>query len=138
MDNPLVIQLIELGTEPIYAQRIYQFLYPNDIDEALDYLSKINGIIQHNFVNDRNLKNRNCYLCGEEPEIQLGWKKNSILKRSINLNEEKNLKKSKKTIMCDICGEDFIPNNHNTVAKCKHSYCSDCWYDFISVNIKEK
>ena len=21
--------------------------------------------------------------------------------------------------------------------KCKHSYCNDCWYDFISVNIKE-
>jgi hypothetical protein len=28
MDNPLVIQLIELGTETIYAQRIYHFLHP--------------------------------------------------------------------------------------------------------------
>ena len=62
MDNPLVVQLIDFGVESLYAQRIYQFLHPNDIDEALDYLSRINGIIQHNFVQDRNINNRNCNL----------------------------------------------------------------------------
>jgi len=135
MDNPLVIQLIELGTESKYAQRIYQFLHPNDIDEALDYLSSINGIIQHDFIHDRNINNKNCYLCGEEPGKHLGWKEKS--RRSTFLDDEKNLKKSEKTILCDICQEDFVPNENNTVAKCKHSYCNDCWYDFISVNIKE-
>ena len=137
MDNPLVIQLIELGTEPAYAQRIYQFLHPRDFDEALDYLLKINGIIQHNFVIDRNFNNKNCYLCGEEPEIHLNWKKNSILKRSIYNFDGEQLKTSEKKIMCDICGEDFIPDKNNTVDKCKHSYCNSCWYDFISINIKE-
>jgi len=135
MDNPLVIQLIELGTETIYAQRIYQFLHPNDINEALDYLSSTNGIIHHDFVHDRNIDNKNCYLCGKEPEKHLGWKEKS--RRSAILDDKKDLKKSERTIMCDICEEDFIPNENNTVAKCKHSYCNDCWYDFISVNIKE-
>ena len=137
MDNPLVVQLIDFGVESLYAQRIYQFLHPNDIDEALDYLSRINGIIQHNFVQDRNINNRNCSLCGEDQKIHIDFRKNYSIKRSLFSIEEENLKKSEKSIACDICGEDFVPDKNNTVEICKHSYCNDCWYDFLSVKIKE-
>lgn len=65
MDNPLVLQLIELGTEPIYARRIYQFLNSNDIYDIFEALDYLNVIIQHNFAHERNINNQNSYLCGE-------------------------------------------------------------------------
>ena len=81
-------------------------MHPNDINEALDYLSNINGIIQHDFIHDRNIDNKNCYLCGEEPEKHLGWKEKS--RRSTILDDKKDLKKSNRTILCDICEEDLF------------------------------
>ena len=43
----------------------------------------------------------------------------------------------KKNIICIICSENFISLNENTVKKCGHSFCNSCWYDFLSIKIKE-
>jgi len=42
-----------------------------------------------------------------------------------------------KNIICIICSENFISLNENTVKKCGHSFCNSCWYDFLSIKIKE-
>ena len=49
-----------------------------------------------------------------------------------------NIKNNKEEeIECDVCNELFIPNEKNRVEKCGHIFCSGCWYDYLSVNIKE-
>ena len=38
---------------------------------------------------------------------------------------------------CPICGDLFIVNRKNKVKNCSHSFCDGCWYDFLSIKIKE-
>ena len=42
-----------------------------------------NGIIQHHFIQDRNISNQMCYICGESKEKHL---KEKELKENINNN----------------------------------------------------
>ena len=266
--NPIVIQLQEFGFNKIYSRRVFYYLHPDDIDEALNYMAKEKGIIQHRFVKDkRNKGNKMCYICDESEEIhmkELNYSLNSSIKEiPIKINEEKNLneikeeneendeKKSEINVItnqiknkvnndinnnnnknndnndkssnktnslessinynnnkeletneenndiktnnsiensirtistkkndtnnleteakilfnkekekdkekleiiktkiklkpkeeekkeCEICNEIFIVNEFNQLEKCGHAYCSSCWYDSLSVKIKE-
>ena len=91
--NPLVIQLQEFGYDNIYSRRVFYYLHPEDIEEALNYMSIENGIIQHRFVKDkRNISNEMCYICNENEEIHL----KELNKSSISNDEIKSEEKSKK------------------------------------------
>ena len=75
INNPIVSQLIEFGFEKKSSQRMTQYFHPRDIEEALDYFSIINGIIQHHFIQDRDKNNLDCYICGRKKEIHIGFNK---------------------------------------------------------------
>ena len=262
--NSIVIQLIELGYDKIYSRRVFYYLHPEDIEEALNYMDIENGIIQHRFIKDRNNSNNICYICGEEEKKHLKELNNEIIKNINNNNEEKvenndidtkeelepnndvdskeekeknndidinnnseedknmendkenikkdndankdstvnninknslkklrinekdldeiqnnesnkisnqnqniNLNKNNKennfkiqkqkiknipiseTIIqvnksdeiekkeCEVCNEIFVVNRNNKINNCGHAFCSGCWYDFLSVKIKE-
>ena len=78
--NLLVIQLQEFGYDKIYSRRVFYYLHPEDIEEALNYMSIENGIIQHRFVKDkRNISNKMCYICNENEEIHLKELNNSSI-----------------------------------------------------------
>ena len=55
--SQIVIQLQEFGYDKIYSRRVFYYLHPEDLEEALNYMSIENGIIQHRFVQDRNNSN---------------------------------------------------------------------------------
>ena len=218
--NPIVIQLIEFGYDRIYSRRVFHYLHPDDIEEALNYMSEENGIIQHRFVqNRRDIENKLCYICGQHEEFHLKeininnnneeikiinfieknsvnesidnksinslgnhYIENDVLdeidknvsnkeiesfdsnnefsykeKNFINKNKEKFYKikhnnininkikedkiklKNEKLIKkeCDICSEEFIVTDKNKVKNCGHSYCDGCWFDSLSIKIKE-
>ena len=262
--NSIFIQLIELGYDKIYSRRVFYYLHPEDIEEALNYMDIENGIIQHRFIKDRNNLNSICYICGEEEKKHLKELNNEIIKNINNNNEEKvenndinikeelepnndvdskeekeknndidinnnseedknmendkenikkdndankdstvnninknslkklrinekdldeiqnnesnkisnqnqniNLNKNNKennfkiqkqkiknipiseTIIqvnksdeiekkeCEVCNEIFVVNRNNKINNCGHAFCSGCWYDFLSVKIKE-
>ena len=262
--NSIVVQLIELGYDKIYSRRVFYYLHPEDIEEALNYMDIENGIIQHRFIKDRNNSNSICYICGEEEKKHLKELNNEIIKNINNNNEEKvenndidtkeelepnndvdskeekeknndidinnnseedknmendkenikkdndankdstvnninknslkklrinekdlyeiqnnesnkisnqnqniNLNKNNKennfkiqkqkiknipiseTIIqvnksdeiekkeCEVCNEIFLVNRNNKINNCGHAFCSGCWYDFLSVKIKE-
>ena len=259
--NPIVIQLQEFGYNKIYSRRVFYYLHPDDLEEALNYMSIENGIIQHRFVQDRNSSNKLCYICGEPEEIHLKELNANINNNNINNNvnnkEKNNLKKideekesidtisyimknnnikkeennqeenikdnvndsipsipslreskleknrnsrnevvkkenntnsinsfkilqndninkenslndtnnlsfdnnkeknkieniiiltkkrkkleqqKEKKAECEICNEMFIINNGNKLEKCGHAFCSSCWFDSLSIKIKE-
>jgi len=148
MNNEIISQLIEFGYSSLYSKRIFQYYHPRDIQEAVDYLSFEDGKIQHVFVPDRNNnENNTCYLCGEQKDNHLADQiDNSLsedLKSSIRksfLENRRKLKDSNGSIKktnCPACEEDFIPNDKNTLKNCGHSFCDECWYDFLSIKIKE-
>ena len=64
---------------------------------------------------------------------------NNMEKNLISLKKENNLidSFSIKKEECLICSELFSPNNDNTLKKCGHSFCNNCWYNTLSIKIKE-
>ena len=167
--NPIVAQLEEFGYDSTYSRRLFYYLHPIDLDEALKYISIENGIIQHQFIPDRNISNNLCYICGNIQKMHLKElninnnknDRNEILsetssnfsfniksmknknmerkhKNNININDEKKFElKEKEKIECKICNEVFEVNSTNKVEKCQHAFCPECWYDSLSVKIKE-
>ena len=96
--NPIVIKLCEFGYDSVFSRRVFHYLHPEDLEEALNYMAIENGIIQHRFVHNRNTSNIICYICGEKQNIHL--KELSI---SLNVNEnsievsKKDLKENNET-----------------------------------------
>ena len=149
-NNPIMDQLVDFGYNKIFSKRLVQYLIPQDIEEALDYFSKSKDIIQHRFIQDRNTKKTICYICGENKENHLDYipENNNNINNNINLVIYNN--KNKRNIeeidddldltnqnKCEICDKLFVSKKQNTVNNCGHSYCNSCWYDFLSVQIKE-
>ena len=64
-ESPIVMQLEELGYDNIYSRRVFYYLHPENLEEALNYMAIENGIIQHRFIQGRNNSNNICYICGE-------------------------------------------------------------------------
>ena len=62
----------EFGYDIIYSRRVFYYLHPEDLEEALNFMAIENGIIQHRYLQDRrNNTNKLCYICGEPKEIHL-------------------------------------------------------------------
>ena len=135
-NNPIVAQLIEFGFNPIYSSRIFLYYHPRTIEEALDYLDINNGIIQHLFIQEKvNINNEICFLCGEKKEIHLNKDENSYdINISFKIKEDINESQKKE---CEICSNPYISNSDNTLNGCGHSFCNDCWYNFLSIKIRE-
>ena len=89
-NNLIITRLIELGFNPLYSKRIFLYYHPDNIEDAIDYLSSENGIVQHHFVQERNdIDNNICYLCGEEKNIHLNSNSNNeIIANNSSRNSE--------------------------------------------------
>ena len=200
INNPIINQLIEFGFNSLYSKRIFLYYHPQNVEDALDYLSFENGIIQHHFVQDRNAPESNiCYLCGEERNVHLNSNpidvsfitnrsninntnnninnnnhnnfninnnSNNDINSDININNidyndffrfgrnnannhisrindslemprQKKIINDKSKIECPTCSELFSPSDNNKLKNCGHSFCNDCWFNFLSIKIKE-
>ena len=201
-ENPIVLQLIEFGYDSIYSRRLFYYLHPEDLEEALNYMEIENGIIQHRFIhNNKDILNENCYICGAKKENHLrelsisrnqeqnnfntninidinisdksNTDKNTEKKDGINninnneilnevsscylktdenklIKEDYNIRNNNNNVNnnidnereeaineCPVCGEKFSVNKFNKVQECGHSFCGECWYNFLSIKIIE-
>ena len=118
---------------------------------------------ENNEINNKEINNNNSEINNKEININLS---NEINNNNINENENINIKHDEsynssflgnlkinrssykdntdsnnpnlsKQNICPICSDNFISTNKNTVEKCKHSFCDDCWYNFLNIKIKE-
>ena len=122
--NPIVIQLIEFGYDEVYSRRVFHYLHPEDLEEALNYMSLENGIIQHRFLqNNRNKNDKLCYICGEKKAIHLNElnidKESGVGNHSKNYNEKK-------------------PENIKTKDDIKNSSRASISYKIIAKDVKPK
>ena len=84
-------KILKMGYDEKMIRKIYIFFKPNDINEALDYLSKKNGINNHDFIERHGQKNK-CFICGEAPANHINYEpENNPIKDSLSdSNNEKN------------------------------------------------
>ena len=68
--------ILSMGYDGKMIRKVYIFLKPNDINEALDFLSQQDGIYHHDFM-ERHSKKNKCFICGAAPSNHINYERNS-------------------------------------------------------------
>ena len=127
-----IIFLIKSGYDKKIIIKLYIFLKPSNLNEAIHYLTKEKGIFRHIFINSNN-KNNSCEICGEQKiyhinkidkSLTISYNTyNSIISNKIDdksdilrikIINEKNYENKK----CKICDEK-ISNDEEIRNKCE-------------------
>ena len=180
INNPIMVNLLEFGYNYKLLKKLISYLNPQTVEQAIQYLSEENGIIQHVFIEDSKLKNK-CTICQKpreqhliennifnNKEINDIYSNRSIDTNSIHFNELENQENSKniyneeennnnyksklnsKNIepipemegktnsICSICEEEYFKSILTELEKCLHSFCKECWLNYIKISITEK
>jgi len=148
--------LTEMGFNNIVVKKVYAFLRPNNIEQAINYLAEENGVYMHNFYEDNKHRNKTkCYICGEHKNKHMDYiplENEDIIENNNNENNnngnklvnhidsiELNVKmidNSNNDIQCIICSEYYNEKDFVYYDKCNHSFCYNCWYNYIKGKIE--
>ena len=141
-------KILLMGYDEKMIRKVYIFLKPNDINEALDYLSQQDGIYHHDFMERHGQKNK-CFICGAAPENHINYepkKRNSLLKSIRNSVGYTNEKISNKIESKSNSGENeallvepLIEKNEKDSSKPKEEQvqCDLCLEDMKEEEIKQ-
>ena len=132
--------LEDMGFNKIMIKKVYAFLKPNSLEQAINYMTEENGIYFHNFFKDYKHKRKTCYICGKPKENHSDYTLDENEEEDII--DEKNDNKLRKTgnyFICNICGEKYIKNVKNIIKNpnCGDEYCSNCWFSYLRSKIDE-
>ena len=143
-----ILFLINSGYDKKSIIKLYIILKPKNVSEAIEYLSKKDGLYQHIFYPSKKFSDK-CEICGFKKDEHI----NKIEKSFISFNKsnpeisfisvaKKNdfeEKFSVQKIECKIC-EDLLENNIlndiNKCPKCKSYFCSECLYEHAKELVK--
>ena len=144
------INLLEdMGFSYTLIRKVYSFLRPQSIEQAIIYMTKENGIYQHEFREGKKSEENLCFLCGEEKkyhmdyipedENELNEIRNSDLYNSNNLSTSLLKRSTVYNMECEICAEKFGKEKERKKIinpKCNHFYCYTCWLHYLSDQIE--
>ena len=144
-----IIFLIKSGYNKKLVIKLYIFAKPSNLNEAVNYLTKENGIYQHIFYDSSNNED-SCEICGEKKAVHINEinKSLNISFNSINMNINQKTdiniyitkKRQKEEIKnkCKICEEDISKEEEikNKCEQCNNYFCSECLYLHIKELIK--
>ena len=139
-----IIFLIKSGYDKKMIIKLYIFLKPSNVNEAIHYLTKENGLYQHIFYSSTKNKDL-CEICRETKDMHLNSIDYSFSSISFNNNisfkNEKidvRIKPFQKKYVCKICEEEISEKEKNNECKlCYNYFCNDCLYSYIKETIKK-
>ena len=136
-------KLKSLGFNKKLIIKVYNFLNPIDIKDAIKMMSKINGIYQHNFFLRKNKTlNDKCFICNETREFHINESKEKIESPNKLKNNKLTLLDLEKKInnesnICIVCYEEIKKEDLEKVEiNCGHLFCFDCWIEYIEEKLK--
>ena len=144
MQNKEDFEILQnMGFKQNFITKVYAFLHPESIMEAIQYMTTENGKYGHNFIESEENKSK-CYICGFplSNHINADINNNEIneLNNIAKGNEIKSYESKNKNNICKICGE----NNSQMIKneQCNDSFCYNCWINYlkekINTNILDK
>ena len=149
--------LLEMGFKESYINKIYYFLKPNNIENAIFLMTKENNLYNHNFVGNKDINTNLCYLCEEEDKFHRNFKNTkeneseetaneniemenfyNDLKcdNSYNSNDSNDFIDSTVFILCNICGNSVADFEMKKNGNCPSYYCNNCWYCYLKEKIE--
>ena len=121
------IQLLnDMGFDKKMINKVYILLRPENIERAIDYMSEIDGIYQHNFVPSSNPKEKLlCFICKKTKHFHLDYIPNDLLNENNN-----NIQFNKNPQNLDDIVDDNEENNNE-------GECEVC-YEELNQEAKDK
>ncbi len=141
--------LEEMGYEKNMIKKVYAFLKPQNIEQALNYMTEVNGIYYHNFFKNYKHNKKTCYICGKLPQnhsdyLPLEYREDNQDEINVDINENDNFNseiplKNDDGFICPICSDSFDINSPEIIKndKCGDMYCSHCWFSYLQSKIEE-
>ena len=144
MQNKEDFEILQnMGFKRNFITKVYAFLHPESIMEAIQYMTTENGKYGHNFIESEENKSK-CYICGFPLSNHINADINNDEINELNNitkgNEIKSYESKNKNNICKICGE----NNSQMIKneQCNDSFCYNCWINYlkekINTNILDK
>ena len=130
--------LKEIGFDEAMIKKVYIFLKPRNIDEAIELMTSIDGIYQHDFYENRvNSNNKLCFICKKERQFHIG-------ENRMTIGEEEDYPSQRDSSQfrisdgtekeCLICLESF-DRNVGIILQCGHFCCDNCFYNYLKTQI---
>ena len=130
--------LKEIGFDEAMIKKVYIFLKPRNIDEAIELMTSIDGIYQHDFYECRaNSNNKLCFICKKERQFHIG-------ENRMTIGEEEDYPSQRDSSQfrisdgtekeCLICLESF-DRNVGIILQCGHFCCDNCFYNYLKTQI---
>lgn len=120
--------LQEMGFEKKMIDKVYILLRPENIQRAIDYMTEIDGIYQHNFIPSNNPNEKNlCFICINPKENHLNSNEDhdhDIIDLKIDINKEEDEEMYKK-------------EKENNILPCGYLNCNLCWFNYLKELIIE-
>ena len=134
--------LREMGFDRKMINKVYLLLTPPNIQTAIDYMTDINGIMQHRFFENKagTFKKGLCYICRKARRYHLGYKKGEYDDDVINNYDNDNLidVKTPEDVTCKVCFDILSKKEMKSNAlPCGHLCCTSCWINYLQTLITE-
>ena len=140
-----------MGYDSNMIKKVYAFLKPINLEQAINYMTEDNGIYFHNFFKDYKHKKKTCYICGKLPQNHSDYLPEEFIEDNNNEIEENNNEIEENSndkliplnnndgYICLICGDSFDINSPEIIKynKCGDTYCSHCWFSYLQSKIEE-
>ena len=147
------IQLLrDMGYDYRMINKVYILLQPETLERAIDYMTEVDGIYQHDFFeNNYKTKDKNiCFICHKSRRYHLDYIPQEFIdendfnfKFKEDINNDINFNKSNhaikiETFICNVCFDEIDEEEKNYNAlKCGHVYCTQCWINYLKTSIEE-
>ena len=144
--------LVQMGFNKKMINKVYILLRPPNIDRAIDYMTEVDGIYQHDFIESTNPKEKLlCFICKKPKQNHLDYIPDDLLNENQNIdiidNQEENIidyvpqnnDKDKDSFNeCDVCYDEINEEDKklNTIP-CGHLFCTNCWFNYLKTSIIE-
>ena len=140
-----ILFLIKSGYNKKAVIKLYLIIKPSHVSEAMEFLSKKNGLYQHVFYSSSKNSNK-CEICGNQREVHIEETEKTIISLnksnqelsfvSVHNNQKIDEKFNSQQYECRICEDSFPENQLNICQKCKSSFCSECLYEYAKEVVK--
>ena len=152
-----IILLEDMGYERKMINKIYILLKPENMERAIDYMTEIDGIYQHDFF-ESNHKSKDkdlCFICKMPRKCHINYLPNDLDNNDQYNVEENDLlltenKKDSITLnikneddiminnICNVCFEDVEGEDLKfNLLPCNHVCCTECWTNYLKSLINE-
>ena len=137
-----------MGFDKKMINKVYILLRPENIERAIDYMTEIDGIYQHDFISSSNPNEKSlCFICKKPKNNHLDYIPDDLL-IDVGLNNDLNnnnnpIDKDKDIdnenyYECEVCYEQIGEEDKElNEIPCEHLFCTHCWFNYLKTLITE-